>query len=152
MRECKVCGEIKQIHGKNMCSKCYMEDYKAKFPDKRKETCIKSYKKRREHVLRKSREYRHKKFSEQPWLKTKDRIRVRCSKFGAYSRRGILNKITGNELKELWFRDKAYNMDNPSIDRRNTYGDYTKENCRYMELSENKARRRIGKRTGQRLV
>ena len=49
-------------------------------------------------------------------------IKYRCynSKNPAYLRyggRGIKCLITEPELKELWFRDKAYNMKKPSIDR-----------------------------------
>ena len=42
-----------------------------------------------------------------------------------------------NDLRYLWFRDKAYLMKRPSIDRRDSKGDYTLKNCGYLELSEN---------------
>jgi len=44
-------------------------------------------------------------------------------------------------LKELWFRDKAYNLKRPSIDRKNNNEDYTFENCRFIELGKNTAER-----------
>ena len=44
------------------------------------------------------------------------------------------------EFKKLWFRDKAYEMNRPSIDRIDPKGDYTYNNCRYLELSENISR------------
>lgn len=37
----------------------------------------------------------------------------------------------------LWFRDKAYKMVKPSIDRKDANKNYTIDNCRYIELKEN---------------
>jgi len=54
-----------------------------------------------------------------------------------YGGRGIKCLITEEELKKLWFRDKAYDMERPSIDRINNDGDYMFDNCRFIELSEN---------------
>jgi hypothetical protein len=45
--------------------------------------------------------------------------------------------ITPNEIKELWFRDKAFEMKKPSIDRKDNDGDYTFNNCRFMEKDDN---------------
>jgi hypothetical protein len=42
------------------------------------------------------------------------------------------------EIKELWFRDKAMLMINPTIDRIDRNGNYTKENCRFIEAKENR--------------
>jgi hypothetical protein len=50
--------------------------------------------------------------------------------------------ITKDELKQLWFRDKAYLMKHPSIDRINSDGDYEISNCRYMENKDNADRPR----------
>lgn len=80
-------------------------------------------------------EYYIKRLKEKPWLKTIHSIRVRISKSKSYS--SIKSYITPEQLKELWFRDKAYLMVKPSIDRIDTYGDYTFENCRYMEYIDN---------------
>jgi len=52
-------------------------------------------------------------------------------------RKGIEHKMTTADFKELWFRDKAYLMDKPSIDRIDPTKGYIKSNCRYLELSEN---------------
>lgn len=59
------------------------------------------------------------------------------NEFIYYGGRGIKCLINVEELKILWFRDKAYDMDRPSIDRIDNDGNYTFENCRFIELSEN---------------
>lgn len=49
------------------------------------------------------------------------------------------------DFKELWFRDRAYEMKRPSIDRIDGTKGYIHGNCRYMELSENVGRDKVGK-------
>lgn len=48
--------------------------------------------------------------------------------------------MTIEDFKYLWFRDKAFDMKEPSIDRVNTKGDYILTNCRFIELQENRWR------------
>lgn len=84
-------------------------------------------------------------YKQNPWLKTLSLIKDRCnnSRNHAYKRyggRGINCLITAEELKELWFRDKAFEMKKPSIDRVDNNGNYELSNCRYIELSENSRR------------
>lgn len=81
-------------------------------------------------------EYRKQK----PWIKTYENILVRtqqkkCDSYNRYKH--IKVQITPLELKELWFRDKAYLMKRPSIDRKDSKGNYIYSNCRYMELEDN---------------
>ena len=57
-----------------------------------------------------------------------------------YGGRGIKCLITEEELKELWFRDKAYLMTKPSIDREDNNGHYEFLNCSFIELSKNIAK------------
>jgi hypothetical protein len=80
-----------------------------------------------------------------PWKYTLRTIKTRCNnlnffQFKDYGGRGIKCLITEEELKELWFRDKAYLMKRPSIDRIDNDGNYCIENCRYIELKENISR------------
>lgn len=82
-----------------------------------------------------------------PWYKTFDHIQNRCNSskhlaYPWYGGRGIRNCLTMDNLKFLWFRDKAYFMKNPSIDRIDPDGNYTLKNCRYIELSKNIHRKR----------
>jgi len=77
-----------------------------------------------------------------PWKNTLHYIKQRCNnpnnnRYYCYGGRGIKCLITEEELKKLWYRDKAFEMNKPSIDRINNDGDYTFENCRFIELSEN---------------
>jgi len=80
-----------------------------------------------------------------PWAKHLGNIRARCgnSKFGKYKYRK--NYLTMEDIKMLWFRDRAMDLDRPSIDRIDSDGDYTVDNCRFIEWGENAGRDKIGK-------
>ena len=74
-----------------------------------------------------------------PWAKTLYRIKNR--KNGKRQRyRDLEVSITVQELKYLWFRDKAYLMKQSSIDRIDNDKGYYLKNCRYLELKENHIR------------
>lgn len=80
-----------------------------------------------------------------PWKRYFIGIKQRCNNstntaYKYYGGRGIKCLITEEELKELWFRDKAYNLKRPSIDRENNSGHYEFSNCRFIELVENIAK------------
>ena len=82
---------------------------------------------------------RHKNF---PWKIVLKNIRNRCENskndhYVYYGGRGIECRITEDEIKKLWYRDKAYEMDKPSIDRIDNDGHYELSNCRFIELSKN---------------
>lgn len=81
-----------------------------------------------------------------PWVKTLLRIKTRLNNPSHnYHKRGIKNYLTIEDLKILWFRDKAYELEQPSIDRLDSKGNYTFENCRYIEMEENNKRPRYHK-------
>lgn len=77
-----------------------------------------------------------------PWSRSFSLAKQRCKKNGAYGKRRIKFKLTMNEVSVLWFIYKAYLMKKPSIDRINTEGNYEFKNCRFIELSENKKRKK----------
>jgi hypothetical protein len=143
--QCKDCVNIE--------NKNYLLKNKLKIQEKAKLWRIKN----RKRVLKKQKLYRinnKKQINKQidlwrikdkktfPWKYTLQAINQRCNnpnhnKYKFYGGRGIKCLITLEELKTLWFRDKAYLMKQPSIDRICHNGNYTFENCRYIEFKEN---------------
>ena len=80
-----------------------------------------------------------------PWMNSHRAARARCNdinnnRYYCYGFRKINFKLTSIETQKLWFRDKAYLMKKPSIDREDKDGDYTRDNCRFIELTENISR------------
>lgn len=89
--------------------------------------------------LSKIQEYRKSYRIRKPWMIVWGLIRTRCiyDKNHIYYKKGIKVDITIQELKDLWFKNKAYLLKRASIDRIDSKKDYTKENCRFIELSDN---------------
>lgn len=138
-KKCCHCKKLK------LTSEFYRDKSKKdKLSHRCKECRILYDKKRQTHIQN----YQKKYFERmKPWNKTYRNIVQRCNnknhnQFKDYGGRGIKNLITKEELKLLWFRDKAYEMNKPSIDRKDPDGNYIFENCRYIEMSENIARKR----------
>ena len=84
-----------------------------------------------------------------PWVRTYRSINTRCGSNNFYINRGIKTTLTVTQLKMLWFRDKAYKMTKPSIDRINREKGYFLENCRYIEMNDNLKRRVFEKHENQ---
>lgn len=77
-----------------------------------------------------------------PWARFLLHIRNRCNNpkslsYHNYGGKGIKNFLIPADLKQLWFRDKAYRLQKPSIDRLDTAKNYTKDNCRFIEWKDN---------------
>ena len=73
-----------------------------------------------------------------PWVKFLINASSRCTKKnGPYNIKGIKCLLTVNDLETLWFRDKAWLLQEPSLDRIDGKKHYTFENCRFIELKEN---------------
>ena len=73
-----------------------------------------------------------------PWLKCYENAHQRCNgENQRYKQLGRKCFLTKEDVKFLWFRDKAYTLKQPSIDRINNAKDYLLDNCRFIELVEN---------------
>ena len=80
-----------------------------------------------------------------PWKKHYDHAKQRCTNpnndgYSSYGAKGIKFLLTLAEVKGLYIRDNASNMIQASIDRKNTYGNYEFNNCRFIEFEENNKR------------
>lgn len=80
-----------------------------------------------------------------PWWSIYFNIKARCNnkkhpRYIRYGARGIKCFLTLDIVKELWFRDKAYEMKKPSIDRIDNDGNYTFANCKFIEHKINSAK------------
>jgi hypothetical protein len=84
------------------------------------------------------------------WMETYYSVSRRCEDvkfkhYKYYGGKGIKNLMSKDDFKILWFRDKAYLMDQPSISRRDHDKDYTIENSFYEELKDNCRKVQLGK-------
>ena len=81
----------------------------------------------------------------EPWYRHFHSIRSRVKdKADKYFKKSIKNFLTLEDIKKLWFRDYAWLLNKPSIDRINNKGNYIFNNCRFIELSENSRLGNIG--------
>lgn len=90
--------------------------------------------------------YRKRHLKEVPWYTYLFHARERCNNpnkdgYKYYGGKGIKCFLTGEEVKTLWFRDKAWLLKQPSIDRIKSSGHYEFSNCRFIELIDNISRK-----------
>lgn len=86
----------------------------------------------------------------EPWKQHYKSAEQRCNNpnrtgYEYYGGRGIKFKLTLADVKELWFRDEAWKLTKPSIDRIDNDGHYEFSNCRFIELNKN-CNRQVRKR------
>lgn len=77
-----------------------------------------------------------------PWFTHYDHARTRClypkaAGYKNYGGRGIKFLMTIKDFEYLYKRDRAHLLVRPSIDRINSNKNYTKSNCRFVELRVN---------------
>lgn len=76
-------------------------------------------------------------YTKNPWAKHYARVQTRCSFSKYYLTHGIKLLMKTSDFKELWFRDKAWLLAKPSIDRIDSHGNYELKNCRFIEYKDN---------------
>jgi len=91
--------------------------------------------------------YNKRYYEARPWKRRYDNIVARCRN-GRYADKGIRNFLTLEDVAYLWARDRAYRLNQPSIDRIDNNGDYVLGNCRFIEKSENSRKDKIGNKRG----
>lgn len=83
-----------------------------------------------------------------PWYRAWQSAKQRCENpkgagFKWYGGRGIKFRLSKEDVSFLWDRDAAQYQSSPSLDRINSHDDYSLENCRFIEKSENCRRARV---------
>lgn len=83
-------------------------------------------------------------YAKHPWYARWQNARQRCENpksqsYKYYGARGIRFNLTKDDMEFLWNRD-ASGLKKPSIDRIDGTGDYTRDNCRFIENDENRRR------------
>lgn len=129
---------------RNQCKKCTKkrtDTYRINNP----ETFKRANKKYREKNKKKLNIYSKNHYRNNIWKYLLRNIKARCENlndiyYKDYGGRGIKCLINESELKELWFRDQAYNLKKPSIDRIDNDGNYEYGNCQFIEMTENSAK------------
>jgi len=81
-------------------------------------------------------------YIEHPWISHYSQAKQRCNNsndqhFKRYGGRGIKFELTVEQTHQLWLRDKAMFLNCPSIDRIDNNGDYTFDNCQFIEHIDN---------------
>jgi hypothetical protein len=81
-------------------------------------------------------------FNKYPWVKHLQKAKSRCNNpnhasYKNYGMRGIICSLSIDSIRVIWFRDNAFELKRPSLDRINSNGNYEIKNCRFIELSKN---------------
>lgn len=134
-KTCYMCNINKPLSSFNKCKKstdgldgrchdCYI--------DYRKKNYIKTKELRKRYNANKRKNY--------PWDIWFNAIKNRCNNknnqnYRKYGGKGIKFLLTKEDIKNLWIRDNAFSMKNPSIDRKDSNKNYIYENCQFLELS-----------------
>lgn len=81
------------------------------------------------------------------WFNMKSRCEnPRDLKYRFYGGRGIKLKLEKSDLVFLWKRDRAHKLKQASIDRIDSNGHYELNNCRFIEMDQNRKNRWLDKK------
>ena len=140
-----------------ICTKCHKEKELSEFYKEKTgkfgvradcKTCWNNQVKEIYNINKKQISVKRKRFrKERPWQFILYDIKKRCEnknhdRYKDYGGRGIKNSLTKEDIKFLWFREEAYLLNQPSIDRKDNNGNYTLSNCQFIELDINRIKDR----------
>ena len=122
--------------------KHWYQQNKEKLMERQKEY----YQLHRKEKIEYSKKYNKRYIKNNPWRKNLKNIRQRChyefdKKYKYYGGKGINCLLTLDQIKHLWFRDKAYLMKQPSVDRMDGQGHYELNNCKFIEMDANRKKK-----------
>lgn len=121
-----------------ICVKIYKDEHYRKNKEKWTEIGKIYYRENKEICVKRMQKF-HEKY---PWDRVFYNAKARCEnpnyiRYEYYGGRGIKFLLTKKQIKFLWFRDKAYLLKKPSIDRIDDNGHYILDNCQFIEHVEN---------------
>lgn len=82
-----------------------------------------------------------------PWKKSFHNAQARCEnknepKYAYYGGKGIRCFLTMEDVKDIYYRDQAWLMKIPSLDRIDSDKHYTLGNCQFIEFDKNRTKRK----------
>jgi len=148
---CKECIKIRKKENRRVNKESFKKKYK-KYCEDNKDKIREIYRNWYAKNVDRLSDERKSKLKTRPWLKHYFNAKKRCRSVNAdnykyYGGRGIKFLMTKYEFETLWFRDEAYNLEQPSIDRRDPDGHYEFSNCRFIEYIDNSLMARRSKKT-----
>ena len=125
-RECKSHNKIYYRTECRSCEKIYAESMKEKYRLQREEN---------KDDIKRKRDEIHEKY---PWKRNLTSAKQRCTNpkkrgYKHYGGKNIKFELSDKDGKYLWLRDKAYLMNIPTLDRKDSKGNYTLKNCQFLD-------------------
>jgi hypothetical protein len=141
IKQCSKCRKIKTLDKFHK-----VKNHKSGYSSICKDCISKTQKKHRKKFLKNYQEYRkayRKRINKSvPWKRFYKSAKARCNNPNAngyenYGGRGIKFLLTLDEVKNLWFECRAWEIKKPTLDRLDVNGDYIYQNCQFIEMSIN---------------